>query len=88
MRNTLLALVALVALAFAGSAIAQTSTQGDAGSRNGDQVTRSERGGPHAAETNDSKVDRVAPPKKGADDEGDAPPAGCQYRGNKLDMLV
>lgn len=88
MRNTSsMVSIGLLALTLAGSVAAQAAPPGDTGSRTGDQTTRSEPLPTLPAEANRPEERRVEPPAR-AQDDVEAPPAGCRYRGNKLDLIV
>ena len=87
MRMTSMAPIGLFVLMLAGPAVAQAPAPGDTGSSLGDQVTRSQPSPTLPAEANRPQERQTEPPKR-SDEEFDAPPAGCRYRENKLDLLV
>ncbi len=80
--------IAGILLALSTStAIAQAPAQADRNGWSNDSAKPSELAPPARAEQNRPRQPSTPPPAR-RDDEFDPPPAGCQYRGNKLDLLV
>ncbi len=68
-------------------AAAQSTGPSDGGVQRNDQPVRSEPAPPAARDAQPSREPQVKPPAARADDFN-LPPSGCQYRGNKLDLIV
>ena len=76
----------LLSLLLILPATAQTTGPADSGIERNDQSVRT---APPPAHRNarPSPEPKAAPPAR-ADEEVETPPAGCQYRENKLDLIV
>jgi hypothetical protein len=69
-------------------AAAQTTGPADGGVHRNDPSARSAPLPPVAKETQPSREPRAEPPANADDGFELPPPAGCQYRDNKLDLIV
>jgi hypothetical protein len=67
-------------------ALGQSTGPADGGVQRNDQSVRSEPAPPAARDAQPSREPQAKPPARA--DEFDPPPSGCQFRGNKLDLLV
>lgn len=83
-----IAMTGLVIALVTGSALAQTpAPPTDRDSWSNESAKPAIPVPPATAEQIRPGQPATAPPAR-RDDEFDPPPAGCQYRGNKLDLLV
>jgi hypothetical protein len=88
MSGRLLAVIGFFLCALAAPVAAQAPAPADREASGNDQAKSSERTPPATGERPPSRQPRIAPPAR-SDDEFDPPPStGCQYRDNKLDLLV
>lgn len=87
MSGRSIAVIGFVLLALATPVAAQMPAPADREAWGNDQAKPSERTPPAARQLVPSQP-RIAPPAR-AEDEFDPPPSpGCQFRDNKLDLLV
>lgn len=66
---------------------AQNTGPEDGGVQRNDQSGRIEATPPAVREAPPLREPKVEPPAR-TDDDFELPPAGCRYRGNKLDLIV
>jgi len=87
MTGRSMAMIGFVLLALGAPVLAQAPTPADREAWGNDQAKPSELAPPAAGQSTPLPP-RIAPPAR-ADDEFDPPPSpGCQYRENKLDLVV
>lgn len=79
--------IGLVLLALAASAGAQTRAPADSEAWANEQAKPTEQVPPAARQPAPAQP-RIMPPARAEDEFAPPPPPGCQYRGNKLDLLV
>jgi hypothetical protein len=82
-----IAAAGLLSLLFIVPATAQTTGPAESGIERNDQSARTAPASPAQRNTQPLPEPKTAPPAR-ADDDLDAPPAGCRYRENKLDLIV
>ena len=81
--------IGFLLLALAAPVTAQTPAPADREARANNQSKPAEQASPKSGESARQEQPHVAPPAARSGDEFDLPPStGCQYRGNKLDLLV
>jgi hypothetical protein len=81
------AVAGLLSLFFIVPATSQTTGPADSGIERNDQSVRTAPVPPAHRNTQPSPEPKTAPPAR-ADDGFEPPPTGCQYRENKLDLIV
>jgi len=81
-----IAMIGVIFIAVGGPAAAQVPAPADREAWGNEQAKPSERA-PPTARPMPRPQPRAAPPAR-TDEEFDPPPPGCQFRENKLDLLV
>jgi hypothetical protein len=88
MSGRSIAVIGFILFALAGPVAGQAPAPADRESSGNDQAKPSQRMPPAAAERTQPQRPRIAPPSRSVDEFDPLPTPGCQYRDNKLDLLV
>jgi hypothetical protein len=88
MSGRSIAVIGFVLCMLAAPVAAQTPATADREGSGNDQAKSSERTPPAARERTPPRQPRTAPPTRSGDEFDPLPSPGCQYRDNKLDLLV
>lgn len=83
-----IAVIGVILCALAAPVAGQAPAPADRESSGNDQAKPSQRTPPTAAERSPQRQPRIAPPARSGDEFDPLPSPGCQYRDNKLDLLV
>ena len=87
MSGRSIAVIGLLVLALAAPAGAQTRAPADSEAWANEQAKPTAQA-PPAARQSPPAQPRIVPPARADDEFAPPPQTGCQYRGNKLDLLV
>jgi hypothetical protein len=87
MSGRSIAVIGLLVLALAAPAGAQTRAPADSEAWANEQAKPTEQAPPAARQSTPAQP-RIVPPARADDEFAPPPQTGCQYRGNKLDLLV
>jgi hypothetical protein len=88
MSGRLIAMIGIVLFALAAPVAAQAPAPVDREGSSNDQPKSSERTPSAAGEPTSPRQPRTVPPANSGDEFDPLPSPGCQYRDNKLDLLV